>query len=358
MKKTYIIAEAGVNHNGDVHLAEKLIDVAANCGADAVKFQTFKAEKLVSVHAKKADYQKQTTNSEENQLEMLKKLELTFKDFQHLQHYAKEKNIEFLSTPFDEESLHFLARELKLNTIKISSGELTNAPFLLTCGWEQKKIILSTGMSDLEEVQNALGVLAFGLLHKEETPSLQAFQKTFKSEAGQNALKQYVSVLHCTTEYPTPYDSVNLQAMHTLKNTFGLPIGLSDHTAGICVPIGAVALGATIIEKHFTLDKNMDGPDHKASLNPDELTAMVTGIRQIEQALGTGEKIACSAEIKNKAIARKSLVAAKAIQKGEPFTKENLTVKRPGSGMSPYAYWDYLGKCATQNYMKDECIDE
>lgn len=338
MPKTYVIAEAGVNHNGDIHLAKQLISVAKNCGADAVKFQTFKTEKTVSRNAQKADYQKQTTDQNESQFDMIKKLELNFEQFEELAQYAKEKQITFLSTPFDEDSLHFLTRTLKLDTIKIPSGEITNAPFLLACAQEQKKMVVSTGMCDLTEVQDALGVLAFGLLQKQEQPSLQAFRTTFSSEKGQAILKQYVSILHCTTEYPTPYDSVNLRAMYTLRDTFGLPFGLSDHTAGINIPIGATAMGAQIIEKHFTLDKNMEGPDHKASLNPEELAAMITGIRQIEQAMGTGEKVACAVESKNKEIARKSLVALKPIQKGEKFTKENLGCKRPGSGVNPYEY--------------------
>lgn len=358
MPKTYVIAEAGVNHNGDINLAKQLISVAKACGADAVKFQTFKSEKLVSRKAQKAEYQKQTTDQNESQFNMIKKLELSFEQFEELAQYAKEKQITFLSTPFDEDSLHFLTRTLKLDTIKIPSGEMTNAPFLLACAQEQKKMIVSTGMCDLTEVQDALGVLAFGLLQKQESPSLQAFRASFFSTEGQAKLKQYVSLLHCTTEYPTPYDSVNLRAMYTLHDTFGLPFGLSDHTAGINIPLGATAMGAQMIEKHFTLDKNMEGPDHRASLNPEELVAMVTGIRQIEQAMGTGEKIACAAESKNKDIARKSLVALQPIQKGEKFTKENLGCKRPGNGVSPYEYWTFIGKIAATNYTEDELIQE
>lgn len=356
MQRTYIIAEAGVNHNGDINIAKQLISVAAECGADAVKFQTFKTEKIVSKQAKKADYQKQTTDQNESQFDMIKKLELSFAQFEELSHYAKEKQITFLSTPFDEESLHFLSRKLNLDTIKIPSGEITNAPFLLTCAQAQKQIIISTGMCDLKEITDALGVLAFGLLQKRETPSLETFRESFSSQEGQALLKKYVSILHCTTEYPTPYDAVNLRAMYTLRDTFGLPFGLSDHTAGIHIPIGAVAMGAQIIEKHFTLDKHMDGPDHKASLDPDELAAMVQGIRQIEQALGTGMKVACAVEEKNKNIARKSLVALRSIQKDEVFTKENLGCKRPGNGVSPYQYWDYLGQKAECDYLQDELI--
>lgn len=358
VSKVYVIAEAGVNHNGDVKLAEKLIDVAASSGADAVKFQTFQAEKLVSIHAPKAKYQQENTNGAKTQLEMLKKLELTKEEFRHLQRYALKKQIDFLSTPFDKESLHFLIRDLGMSTVKIPSGEITNAPFLLACGWERKKMILSTGMCDLSEVRQALGVLAFGLLHNQEEPSESAFEATFSSVEGQKVLKQYVSILYCTTEYPAPYYSVNLRAIHTLQDQFQLPVGLSDHTAGIAIPIGSVALGALIIEKHFTLDQAMEGPDHKASLNPQELSEMIVGIRQMEQALGNGKKIASDVEIKNKKIARKSLVAAKPIQKGEYFTAKNLTVKRPGDAVSPYQYWNYLKKTANRDYREDECIDE
>jgi N,N'-diacetyllegionaminate synthase len=333
MKRTYIIAEAGVNHNGSLELAKKMIDAAVDAGADAVKFQTFKAEKVVSRYAPKAEYQKKTTTADESQLEMVKKLELDEVAHEKLFAYCRSRNIQFLSTPFDLESIDLL-NKLELEIFKIPSGEITNLQYLRKIGSLKKEIILSTGMANLGEIEAALDVL---------------------TSTG-TKLKD-ITVLHCNTEYPTPMQDVNLKAMQTIKSAFpGLRVGYSDHTEGIEVSIAAVAMGATIIEKHFTLDKNMEGPDHKASLEPDELTAMVKAIRNIEKALGSGIKKSSPSELKNKPIARKSIVAAKNIQKGESFTQENLTVKRPGTGVSPMRWDEVIGQKARKDYQQDELI--
>ena len=332
-KKTFIIAEAGVNHNGSLELAKKMIDAAVEAGADAVKFQTFKAEKVVSKHAQKAEYQKKTTAADESQLEMVKKLELDAAVHRKLIDYCKKENIRFLSTPFDLESIDLL-NELGLDIFKIPSGEITNLPYLRKIGALKKEIILSTGMADLGEIEDALDVLT-----------------------GAGTKLKDISVLHCNTEYPTPFEDVNLKAMLTIKAAFpGIQVGYSDHTEGIEVPIAAVAMGATIIEKHFTLDKNLPGPDHKASLEPDELTAMVRAIRNIEIALGNGIKKPSPSESKNMVIARKSIVAAQAIATGEKFTNNNLTAKRPGAGLSPMLWDKVIGQVAQKDYEKDELI--
>ena len=351
-----IIAEAGVNHNGSLAMAKQLIDAAADAGADAVKFQTFKSEKLVSRFAPKAKYQEQTTGSG-SQLEMLRRLELSEDDHRSLLDYSQRKSIQFLSTPFDHESLEFLVGTLNLPRIKIGSGDLTNAPVLLAVARSGKPLILSTGMSTLQEVESALQVLAFGYAPTLGKPSLDAFRKAFASGAGRDAMSSKVVLLHCTTEYPAPFDEVNLRAMDTLATTFGLPVGFSDHTPGIAVSIAAVARGASVIEKHFTLDRNLPGPDHRASLQPDELKAMVLAIRQVEKSLGSSTKAPSPSEIGNKAVARKSLVAAREIRKGELFTDENLTVKRPGSGISPSHFWEYLGKPANRDFSADELLE-
>jgi N-acetylneuraminate synthase len=356
MKKTYIIAEAGVNHNGSLEMAKQLIDVAADAGADAVKFQTFKAEKIVSRTAPKAEYQTKTTGASETQFDMIKKLELDEEDHGLLIDYCHERNIHFLSTPFDIESVQILTNRFNLPRIKISSGEITNAPLLLETARSGKPVILSTGMSTLGEVETALGVLAFGYSRSDEFPSLAAFQQAFCSEEGQQALREKVVLLHCTTEYPAPFQDVNLRAMDTLTAAFGLPVGFSDHTQGIAVPIAAVARGAVVIEKHFTLDRNLPGPDHKASLEPNELKAMVQSIRQVEEALGNPIKSPAPSELKNISVARKSLVVARAIRRGERFTEENLTVKRPGDGISPLQYWEWLGRIADKDYEADEMV--
>jgi N-acetylneuraminate synthase len=354
--KTYIIAEAGVNHNGSVTMAKELIDVAADCGADAVKFQTFKAEKIVGKTAEKAAYQQQTTEKTESQYDMIKRLELGEAAHRELLAHCVRRNIRFLSTPFDGSSLQFLTEGLNLPYIKIASGEITNAPFLLEVAKTNKPVILSTGMSTLGEIETALGVLSFGYLQCEEQPGIAAFQRSYASRAGQAVLQLKVSLLHCTTEYPASFSEVNLRAMDTLRNAFQLPVGLSDHTQGIAVAIAAAARGAAIVEKHFTLDRSLPGPDHKASLEPDELKVMVASIRQVEAALGSASKIPSPAEYKNQPVARKSLVADTKIKKGEKFTVENLAVKRPGNGVQPIYYWDFIGKTAERDYAPDESV--
>lgn len=335
LNKTFIIAEAGVNHNGSLEMAFQLIDVAVAAGADAVKFQTFKAEKVITVHAPKAGYQKETTGSDESQLEMVKKLELNEKAHTMLNQHCQDKGIQFLSTPFDLESIDLLNR-LGLEIFKIPSGEITNLPYLRKLGALKKRLILSTGMADLGEIEDALDVL---------------------NESG-TPLKS-ITVLHCNTEYPTPFEDVNLRAMLTIRNAFpGISVGYSDHTNGIEVPIAAVAMGASVIEKHFTLDRNLPGPDHRASLEPPELSAMISGIRNIEKALGTGSKKPSPSELNNKPIARKSIVAAFPIKKGETLTEMNITAKRPGIGISPMRWDEVIGRKAGRDYKADEIINE
>ena len=354
---TFIIAEAGVNHNGDIDLAKQLIDISADAGADAVKFQTFQADRVVSRHAPKAQYQTQTTDKMESQLEMIRKLELSASDHEVLISHAQSRGIRFLSTPFDVYSLYFLTRDLGLNTIKIPSGEITNAPFLLEIARCAERIILSTGMSTLAEVEAALGVLAFGLTTDQATPQQGDFEQAFASEYGQQKLRDRVTILHCTTEYPAPFAEVNLRAMDTLAAAFGLPVGYSDHTPGIHISLAAVARGAKVIEKHFTSDRSLPGPDHRASLEPQELHQLVQQIREIEQALGDRVKRPTASEWKNREVARKSLVAARAIKIGELFREGNLTCKRPATGHSPFKYWQFIGRASAQNYTTDEVID-
>jgi len=333
MNKTFIIAEAGVNHNGKLELAYKLIDAAKEAGADAVKFQTFTADNSVTKSAKKAGYQNKTTDKKETQYEMIKKLELNEQQHKKLISYCKNKNIQFLSSPFDFASIELL-NKLGINTYKIPSGEIVNLPYLRKIGEYNKRVIISTGMANLGEVESALNVLI-----------------------SSGTKKENITVLHCNTEYPTPIEDVNLKAMLTIRNAFNVKIGYSDHTLGIEVPIAAVAMGASIIEKHFTLNKNMEGPDHKTSLEPEELKAMVRAIRNIERALGNGIKKPSPSELKNKPIARKSIVAAKNIKKGEVFTEENITVKRPGSGISPMRWDEVLGRIARRDFSADELIE-
>ncbi len=354
---TFIIAEAGVNHNGDIALAKQLIDIAADAGANAVKFQTFQAHRVVSRHAPKAEYQTQTTEQTESQLDMIRKLELSISDHEVLIEHAHTRGIQFLSTPFDVPSLQLLTQQFGLKTIKIPSGEITNAPFLLKIAQSAQKIILSTGMSTLGEVEAALGVLAFGFISPmDQAPQRGDFEQAFSSEEGQQKLRDRVTLLHCTTEYPAPFAEVNLRAMDTLATAFGLPVGYSDHTPGIHISLAAVARDARIIEKHFTSDRTLPGPDHQASLEPEELHQLVQQIREIEQALGDGIKRPTASEWKNRDIARKSLVAAKAIEVGEVFTEENLTCKRPGTGFSPMQFWDYLDTSACTLYAIDDLI--
>ncbi|MDG2992389.1 N-acetylneuraminate synthase [Candidatus Synechococcus calcipolaris G9] len=355
---TFIIAEAGVNHNGDRQLAKELIDIAADAGADAVKFQTFQAEQLVSRYAPKADYQIQTTDRQESQLEMIRQLELSIGDHQDLIDHAQMRGIQFLSTPFDGPSLHLLTQTFGLKTVKIASGEITNAPFLLEIARAAETIILSTGMSTLAEVEAALGVLAFGFIaEKTQLPRRGDFDQAFASDVGQTALGDRVTLLHCTTEYPAPFAEVNLCAMDTLASAFRLPVGYSDHTQGIHIALAAIARGAKIIEKHFTSDRRLPGPDHQASLEPDELKQMVQQIRDIEQCLGDGVKSPQPSEWKNRDIARKSIVASQSIQKGGDFTPENLTCKRPGHGRSPFLYWQTVGKIAPEDFEIDQVLD-
>ena len=328
--KTLIIAEAGVNHNGSLKLARKLVDVAKESGADIVKFQTAKLDSLVSKEAIMAEYQKKNTGMKGSQKEMLRKLVLTYEDFVKLAHYCKEKEIKFLSTPFDIDSIHFL-NDLQ-DGWKIPSGEITNYPYLVEIAKTKKNVIMSTGMSTIEEIGDAMTVLT------------------------DNGCPE-VTLLHCNTQYPTPFWDVNLRAMLTLQQEFRCEVGYSDHTHGIEVPVAAVAMGARVIEKHFTLDRHMEGPDHKASLEPAELSAMVQAIRHIEDALGDGVKRVTDSERENMAVARKSIVAAKDIEAGEVFTEENLTTKRPGTGISPMRWQGILGRKAQQDYEEDELIE-
>lgn len=355
-KSTYIIAEAGVNHNGSLEMARQLIDAAADAGADAVKFQTFKAKNLVSKSAPKAEYQISTTGSDESQFDMIEKLELDEAEHRQLIEHCLSRGIQFLSTPFDSESVDLLSQTLDLPCLKIPSGEITNGPLLLKVAQSGKPVILSTGMSTLDEVAQALGVLAFGFVGGDRKPSREAFQEAFLSAKGQTALCSKVRLLHCTTEYPTPFGDVNIRAMDTLSETFSLPIGFSDHTLGIAIAIAAVARGAVIIEKHFTLDRNLPGPDHRASLEPSELKEMIRSIREVEVALGDGVKQPAASELKNLKVARQSLVAKTEIKAGEIFTSDNLGSKRPGDGISPMDYWAFLGRRATNSYHQDEKV--
>lgn len=332
MNKVFIIAEAGVNHNGSVKLAKQLIDVAVEAGVDAVKFQTFKTENLVSKNAQKADYQKETTDKEESQFEMIKKLELDIDTHHILIDYCKSKNIMFLSTPFDHDSIDMLDG-LGLEIFKIPSGEITNLPYLRHIGSLNKEVILSTGMADMGEIEDALDILI---------------------DAGTK--KENVTVLHANTMYPTPMEDVNLRAMVTIGNTFDITYGYSDHTLGIEVDIAAVAMGASVIEKHFTLDKTMEGPDHKASLEPNELISMVKAIRNIELALGSSVKKPSKSEIPNIAIARKSIVVKSAIKIGEVLTEDNLAIKRPGTGINPMQWDTIIGTIAQKDYNEDDLL--
>lgn len=330
MDKVLIIAEAGVNHNGNLDMAKQLIDVAASCGVDIVKFQTARLDSLVSKCAAMADYQKNNIGQEKTQKEMLAELLLPFEDFIILADYCKEKGVEFLSTPFDIDSINFLKD--MVNVWKVPSGEITNYPYLREIGKTGKKVILSTGMSTMDEVEAAVKVL------------------------NQFGTKDII-LLHCTTEYPAPYDQINLRAMNAMADRFGLEVGYSDHTEGVEVSLAAVAMGAKVIEKHFTLDKTLPGPDHKASMSPEELRSLVVGIRRIEKALGDGEKRPTAVEEKNKSVVRKSIVAARGIAKGELLTEDNLTTKRPGSGINPMKWDEVIGTVAVRDFEEDEVIE-
>jgi len=330
MQRTFIIAEAGVNHNSCVEIAKKMVDAAIEFGVDAIKFQTFCAEELVTSWAKKAEYQQRTTGSSESHFDMIKKLELSVAQHEEIIAYCQKKGIQFLSTPFDIKSVNLL-KPFNIPIYKIPSGEIINLPYLIAIAKIGKPVILSTGMSTLDEIKKAVEILR------------------------QNGSGE-ITALHCNAEYPTPYEDVNLRAMLTIQQELGVKVGYSDHTPGIEIPIAAVAMGATVIEKHFTLDKNMEGPDHKASLEPAEFITMVKAIRNVEKALGSEEKKPSPSEIKNMPIARKSIVAKQAIKKGEVFTEENITVKRPGTGISPMKWFEILGTSAVKDFAGDELI--
>ena len=326
----FIIAEAGVNHNGNLDIAKEMVLEAKKAGTDAVKFQTGKSERVISKFAQKADYQKETTGDNESQLDMVRKLELSFEDFAELKRHCDKVGIIFVSTPFDLESIVFL-NELGMRIFKVPSGEITNLPYLIKIAKLGREVIMSTGMSYLTEVELAVNILR---------------------EYGTNN----IALLHCTTEYPAPCKDVNLRAILTLKKKFHLPVGYSDHTKGIEISIAAAAMGASVIEKHFTLDRNMEGPDHRASLEPHELKDMVSAIRNVEAAFGNGEKKPAESEEKNIAVARKSIVANRKIKRGEVFSEENLTTKRPGNGISPMQWFEVLGKTAVKDFEEDELI--
>ena len=333
---TLIIAEAGVNHNGSLHLAKQLVDMAADAGADIIKFQTFRSEKLVSRNARQADYQKRNigaSQQDDSQLSMLRKLELSPSDHLEIIQHCRQRNIRFFSKAFDLESIEFL-HELHLGLWKVPSGEVTNYPYLRKVASFGEEVILSTGMCEMNDIEAALEVLLGNGLHKEQ-----------------------ITLLHCNTDYPTPYEDVNLRAMIEIRNRFDVSVGYSDHTRGIEVPIAAVAMGASVIEKHFTLDRNMEGPDHKASLEPDEMKAMVNAIRNVESALGDGHKTISPSERKNMAVARKSIVAATRIKAGELLSEQNLTVKRPGSGISPMRWNEVIGQKAKHDFNEDDLIE-
>lgn len=330
MGQVCIIAEAGVNHNGDFELAKQMVDAAKEAGVDYIKFQTFIPEKLVSRFAEKAEYQKETTGVGESQLQMLRKLTLTNDNFRDLKQYCQEVGIGFISTPFDLESIDFL-ETFDMDLWKIPSGEVTNLPYLEKIAKTGRKVVMSTGMCDIQEIKEAVAVL-----ESNGTPE--------------------IILLHCNTQYPTPYEHVNLSAMQTIREATGKEVGYSDHTIGIEVPIAAVAMGATVIEKHFTLDKEMEGPDHKASLDPQELRDMVKAIRHVEAAVGDGIKEPSLSEVENKKVVRKSIVAKREIMPGEIFSDENITVKRPGTGISPMEWYSVIGKTASKNYKEDELI--
>ena len=357
-RRTLIIAEAGVNHNGDPAQALALVDAAARAGADVVKFQSFRADKLATGDAAKASYQKVTTGSEQSQLEMLRALELSEDDEARIAAACSAADITYMSTPFDADSATHLVRRIGVATLKVGSGDLTNAPLLLHLARFKLPIILSTGMATLAEVEQALGVIAFGYLGDVSArPTKADLADVLLDRAAWDELRGKVTLLHCTTEYPADPQSINLRAMATLRDAFGLPVGFSDHSRGIHVAAAAVALGATVIEKHLTLDRNLPGPDHRASIEPDELAAMIASIRDIEVALGDGRKVPAAEELPNRTVARRSLVAIRPIKSGERFTEDNLGVKRPGNGIPPIEYWTYLGRPAPRDYAANEALE-
>jgi N-acetylneuraminate synthase len=354
--RTLVIAEAGVNHNGSLQLALQLVDAAADAGADVVKFQTFKAEALATATAAKAAYQVANTNEGGSQLEMLRRLELAPAQHHALVERCRARGIRFMSTAFDSASLEFLAT-LDMPAIKIPSGDISCAPLLLQAARLRRPLIVSTGMCTLADVEQALGVVAFGLASGREPTGRIDFEAAFASPAGQAALRDHVTLLHCVTQYPAPAEAVNLRAMDTLAAAFGLPVGYSDHTTGFDVALAAVARGAVVVEKHFTLDRTLPGPDHAASLEPGELRHMVSAVRRIEAALGDGRKRPAPEEAANRPIARRSVVAARPIRAGAMLTADDLACKRPGHGVSPLQFWDLVGRRAGRDYAADEPID-
>jgi N-acetylneuraminate synthase len=357
-RRTLIIAEAGVNHNGDRARALALVEAAARAGADVVKFQSFRADKLATAEAAKASYQQATTGNEQSQLEMLRALELSEADEEQIAAACNLLNISYMSTPFDADSATHLVRRIGVSTLKVGSGDLTNAPLLLHLARFRLPIILSTGMATLAEVEQALGVIAFGYLGDAAArPAHSDFAKLLLERETWTKLRTTVTLLHCTTEYPADPQSINLRAMATLRDAFVLPVGFSDHSRGTHIAAAAVALGASVIEKHLTLDRNLPGPDHRASIEPNEMAAMVASIRDVEAALGDGRKIPAPEEIPNRTVARRSLVAIRPVRAGECFTEDNLGVKRPGGGIPPIEYWTYLGRTAQRDYAANEALD-
>ena len=354
--KTLIIAEAGVNHNGDLGMALELVDKAAEAGADYVKFQTFKATKLASASAKKASYQTRTTDGGESQLAMLQRLELSVADHETIRARCAEKGVRFLSTPFDLGSLALLTETFALPEIKLGSGELTNAPLLLAAGRSGVRIILSTGMGSLAEVEEALGVLAFAMCREGLPKGRADFAEVLLDPTVWPVLAERVTLMHCTTEYPAAVEDTNLHAMETLRRAFGVKVGYSDHTMGDAVSLAAVAIGACALEKHFTLDRTLPGPDHAASLEPAELTQLIRDVRAVERALGTGVKQPGAAEVANRAVARKSLLAARDLPEGHILSLEDISVKRPGDGISPMALWDMVGHVTTRATAEGEAL--
>jgi N-acetylneuraminate synthase len=355
-ERVFVIAEAGVNHNGDLETALQLVDVAADAGADAVKFQTFRADRLATIRAAKAQYQVANMKEEGSQLEMLRRLELSAAHHEALLERCRIRRIQFMSTAFDSESLAYLAT-LGMPAVKIPSGDITAGPLLLQAARLRSQIILSSGMSTLAELEAALGVLAFGLTQDHVPSGRNELEAAYRSEAGQSVLRSYVTLLHCVTQYPAAPASVNLRAMDTMASAFGLRVGYSDHTLGTEVALAAVARGASVIEKHFTLSRGMPGPDHAASLEPAELKCLVLGIRNIEVALGSPMKAPSDTELPNRPLARRSLVAARPIRGGEALTTDNLIAKRPGDGLSPMEFWDLLGRPAARDFAINEPIE-
>jgi len=354
-----VIAEAGVNHNGKRETALQLIDAAIKSGADTVKFQTFNSKEMTTSFAKKAKYQIRNTKNEGSQQSMLERLELSYEDFECLYDYSKSSGISFLSTAFDFSSLSFIVNSLNLETLKIASGEMTNAPFVLEHARSKKNLILSTGMATISEIINSLGVIAFGLTSSNhEIPKRDSFKKAFKSKIGQESLSEKVTLLHCVTDYPPSNQDLNLNVIRAFKEQFKMRIGYSDHSDSVFVPSLAVACGAEVIEKHITLDQEMNGPDHRASLEPNDFLRMVDQIRITESILGKSDKIVSENEIENRKVSRKSLFAGKVIKKGEKFTDQNIAIRRPELGRDTYDYWKILNKTAKRDYSEGEILDD